>query len=1271
MPGNGDLENAFALSEEELTQVRSYRERYDIETTDVRAIGQPPAGLSPADLGAISDEEIRGMISPQARDLVITQEIGSRAAYDRKYKHPEWPGAQSGVTIGLGYDIGQSGLDDFTRSWKDKLPAEAFERLAQTVGIVGPAARGLPRTLQDIEVPWDAAEEVFTNSTAPKYARLVLQHLANARELHPHSFGALFSLVYNRGASFGNPGERYREMRNIRAHMHERNFDQVPGEFRAMKRLWEGQGVPGLLKRRDLEAALFVQGLSAPPVVAAAPAPAPEPAPVPEPTPVAVPQPQAEPAPAVVAAPTPAPADLTASAPAAQPAPSPAPAAVARSLRRSLRIAPEADEDWISLERAVERGLEAPPATRGGPNYSANDVSWSPDDKNPEYRHLDKTLADREFSFTAKDLELIISASGFQPTRENGVILFGLRGVELLGGPSQVNSDALRLRDARPDHRAFRCVIGSYHVGRQQLSGFIGSTVPNNGSVYTNWARHASGGPPYGNMLLSGCYRYKVGTHVGGVEVPGSFRLQEDDEVVVLRSNLDVAYDTLDHWDPCVPHDNLHPSFRNMSFSSAGCQTVRGTYNDGEHIGEWAQFRKAVGLGTSDNGKRFDYVLVTGLEAAIAAKVRTQNIADPAAIQSRLARIRYGSQGDIVKRLQKALNRPETGFFSADDKVALAALQREKLGFADGVYAPDMDAKLGFNVFTAPLEVAVVDTRSMAPSTRVALVIGNGAYVNPGARLINPPNDARTVSAELEKLGFRVNLLVDKTREEMSEAISLFVDRMQSGEVNADTGLFFYAGHGVQIDGENYILPTDVSARSVVSLIDSSLPLDNLIRQLERTKRAGLIFLDCCRNNPFPAATRSLGGGLAKIDAPAGTFIAFSTAPGAVALDGEDTPNSPFTSSLVTHLSAAGISISQTMIRVRRDVFEKTKGQQMPWDSSSLLVDFAFNPGTATRSAHQEPLSPEEADKRRREEAARTEAETWELTSQSNNEQLLRSFMTTYPYSKHRSEAARRLARLRLKNRLFWVTSAVAALALVACVFAAVQWFRLVQSTMEDTDLVGGDINLVLTDITINRSEDISLLRCQLRCIYNLFWCKAYSFDRLTGRCYIKEDYLFMDNTPAAKGNTSSYLMPWGGAAPVPTPFKIRWNETFESGDAILPDGKPAPVAVGEPKNPDEAKLGAEYNAWGYEVQDLVGQGYGRRNPGIACQQLCLLQEKCVGFTFNTLFARCKLYRWIRQDDARNPRTLTVPHFSQTDENSRMTLHVPLVISGIYPERNK
>jgi uncharacterized caspase-like protein len=1253
MPSNGD-EAGIELTEEELGQVRSYRERD--EPADTRAIALPADGLAPEELAKLSDDEVIAMISPEARELVVTQEIGSRAAYERQYKHPAWPGGASGVTIGIGYDMGQCSMADYASCWQDKLPEDAFQRLAKSVGVSGPAAREMQRSMLNIVVPWDAAEEVFIVRTAPKYARMVLRQLAHARDLHPHSFGALFSLVYNRGASFGNDGDRCREMRNIRAHMHDRKFDQIPAEFRAMKRLWPGVG--GLLKRRDAEAVLFAKGLTAPPLVVVPPAVAVAPA-----APVSSPAP--------VAAPTPAPAPAAAPPAEAGPAPVPRPAAESatpevRSVRRALRIAPEADEDWISLERAVERGLEVPAATRGGARFTANDVGWSPDDKNPEYRHLDKSLADREFAFSPKDLELIISASGFVPSRENGVILFGLRGAELVGGPAQVNKDALRLRDARPDHRAFHCVIGAYHVGRQQLSGFIGSTVPNNGSVYTNWVRHTTGGAPYGNMLVSGCYRYKVGTHVGGVEVPGAFRLQEDDEVVVLRSDTDVTYDTLDRWDPCVPHNNLHPSFRSMSFSSAGCQTVRGTYTGSEHTGEWAQFRKAVGLGSSDNGKRFDYILITGLEAAIAAKAQALVASDPSAVRTRLARIRYGSQGETVKALQRALQRPETGFFNADDKVALAALQKQKLGFADGVYSPEMDAKLGFNIFAAPVVVAAAETRALRPTTRVALVIGNGAYQSAGARLTNPANDATLVARELEKLGFRVNLLTDKTREEMSEAISLFVDRLQSGEVNADTGLVFYAGHGVQIDGENYLLPTNVSARNASSLIDSALPLNNLIRQLERTKKAGVIFLDCCRNNPFPAVTRALGGGLAKIDAPAGIFIAFSTAPGAVALDGENTPNSPFTTSLCTHLPEPGLNISQMMIRVRRDVFEKSNGAQMPWDSSSLLVDFAFAPTAASRSVHVEPMTQEQVAQRRRELAAQTEAEAWELTSQSNNEQLLRSFITTYPYSQHRAAASKRLRWLQFKNRVFWSALSAAVIAALICTFVFVQYFRLLSTRMQDVDLVGGDVGVNLVDVKIN-PYDTSEFACRLRCvIMNFYTCRGYTYVPAKGgtkpKCFIKDGILFKNDAPQSAMVTSAYL--WTDA-PKATPFKMYYDEMFENGDTILKDGSDAPAASSDP-NDQDAVL---YNAWGHTMEQL--EENLRKSPGIRCQELCAERDKCVGFTFNTIYGRCRLFRWIQQDEKHQPKMLKVPHYSQPNADARITLKIPLVLSGIYRERNK
>jgi uncharacterized caspase-like protein/tetratricopeptide (TPR) repeat protein len=705
------------------------------------------------------------------------------------------------------------------------------------------------------------------------------------------------------------------------------------------------------------------------------------------------------------------------------------PAAEAQGLAsgRELNIAPEADENWFEHERAVERGLVVPPATRGGARFKAEDVAWSGDDRNPEYGHLDKSLGAKEFAFGPKELELIIRASRFEPSRSSGVILFGIRGAELVGGGSQLNKDTIRLRDARPDHRAFRCVIGAYHVGRQQLSAFTGSTVPNTNAVYTNWARHQSGAAPYGNMLLSGCYRYRVGTHVGTHEVPGAFRLQEDAEVVVLRSNADVTYDTGDVFDQCVPHDNLHPALRSMSFSSAGCQTVRGTYNaDQGHTGEWAEFRKAVGLkGASDNGKRFDYVLVTGLEAGIASRTLADaaTARDEAAIRARLTRLRYGSRGAEVAALQAALKRPATGFLDAGDRMALADLQRQKLGSADATYSPAMDTKLGLGVFDAGAVVASAPTRTMAPAAaeRIALVIGNGAYQSAGARLANPPNDAEAIAAELDKLGFKVTRLIDKTRAEMADAIGTFIERLDNPDVNAEAGLVFYAGHGVQIDGENYILPVDCSPKNVVSLINSSLSLDDIVRQVEKSKKAGLVFLDCCRNNPFPSPTRSLGG-LAQVDAPAGIFIAFATAPGAVAMDGDNAQNSPFTTSLLSHIPTSGISVSQLMIRVRRDVVKKSGGQQIPWDSSSLLVDFAFKPTESGGAEQQQPLTLEELQARRREETAKKEAESWEYTRQSSSEQLLRSFITQYPYSSHRDAAQKKLYWVRNKRRLLYAS---------------------------------------------------------------------------------------------------------------------------------------------------------------------------------------------------------------------------------------------------------
>jgi hypothetical protein len=329
-------------------------------------------------------------------------------------------------------------------------------------------------------------------------------------------------------------------------------------------------------------------------------------------------------------------------------------------------------------------------------------VKWADDGVHPDYKHLDVASADKEFELGPEDLELIIRANRFEPTREQGRILFGLRGAVLAAG-STASGRSLQLRLTRPNHREFRCVIGVYDTSAGTLAGFIGSTVP----WYTFVHGYYAGGAK-ANMLPTGCYPYFVGAH-GARQIPGCFRLgkgyadDQQEKVAVLRTLNDVTYDVSDVFDPSIPHDNLHPAFGTNSFSSAGCQTVRGTYAGG-HTGEWAQFRKAVGLSDrGDNGKRFDYVLVTGVEASIAARLRRS---EPASSLEGLTRLRHGSRGDLVKALQGKLGLAASGQFGAAETKALAALQKEKLGSADGICSPAADAALALGIFGASPAVA-------------------------------------------------------------------------------------------------------------------------------------------------------------------------------------------------------------------------------------------------------------------------------------------------------------------------------------------------------------------------------------------------------------------------------------------------------------------------------------------------------------------------------------------------------------------------------------
>ena len=234
--------------------------------------------------------------------------------------------------------------------------------------------------------------------------------------------------------------------------------------------------------------------------------------------------------------------------------------------------------------------------------------------------------------------------------------------------------------------------------------------------------------------------------------------------------------------------------------------------------------------------------------------------------------------------------------------------------------------------------------------TRLALVIGNGAYAN--APLRNPVSDATAVANSLTRLGFRVRLRTDLDLSEMLDEMTRFVREGRKDAVR----VFFYAGHGVQFRGKNYLLPVDARIDAVEQTPAAAADLQQMIDHLQRAQSGvNVVILDACRTYPLPLAqgpkVRGVPNavrtnGLAQIAAPAGTLIAFSTSPGAVARDGA-AQHSVYARHLLANLEVAGITIEQIFKRVRTAVLRETEQSQLPWESSSLVGDFCFKPGAA------------------------------------------------------------------------------------------------------------------------------------------------------------------------------------------------------------------------------------------------------------------------------------------------------------------------------------
>lgn len=201
-------------------------------------------------------------ISQEATDLLVTCEVSSPAVYESKYQAPVWPKGESGLTIGVGYDIGQATEAEFRTDWGAYLPVDALKRLSSACGITGTAAATFVNELSDIKVGWRVAQTQFAVEARPRYVGLTLKALPNSDQLNRDTLGALVSLVYNRGASFSVGDDRHAEMRAIKKHMGAGELSKIPGELRSMKRLWIGvPDMRGVVLRREAEAQLFESGL--------------------------------------------------------------------------------------------------------------------------------------------------------------------------------------------------------------------------------------------------------------------------------------------------------------------------------------------------------------------------------------------------------------------------------------------------------------------------------------------------------------------------------------------------------------------------------------------------------------------------------------------------------------------------------------------------------------------------------------------------------------------------------------------------------------------------------------------------------------------------------------------------------------------------------------------------------------------------------------------------------------------------------------------------
>ena len=266
-----------------------------------------------------------------------------------------------------------------------------------------------------------------------------------------------------------------------------------------------------------------------------------------------------------------------------------------------------------------------------------------------------------------------------------------------------------------------------------------------------------------------------------------------------------------------------------------------------------------------------------------------------------------------------------------------------------------MGSLFGFACGPVSAQVAPVQpapTALQGPEQRVALVIGNANYQN-APQLANPDDDAQSMAQFLNSAGFEVVAATDLTQNDMLRVVQDFSAKVASRGPNT-VAMVYYAGHGVQLAGENYLVPVDAKVSNPTDLVSNSVRLVDVMSTLETIpSRMRIVILDACRNNPFPEVNDA-GRGLAIVDAPNGSIVGYSTAPGAEALDGTG-GHSPYTQAFLNVAREPNVPIEQLFKRVRLQVNQTTSGAQIPWESSSLTSDFTFFGDTAV-AANRAPV---------------------------------------------------------------------------------------------------------------------------------------------------------------------------------------------------------------------------------------------------------------------------------------------------------------------------